>query len=193
MRLVNGETVAQLVAAAAAGEQGAWDRLVGRFGPLVWAVARTYRLSPADAADVSQTVWLRLVEHLDRLREPDRLPGWLVTTSRNECLRVLRQQSRVVTFDAPFDRDDDGEAVEAALLAGERDGLLWDAFRRLPEPCQLLLRLLMCEPPLSYADISLALRMPIGSIGPTRSRCLDRLRHSPEISRISGGPPRSVG
>lgn len=190
------EPVAELLAGAAEGDAAAWERLVDRFAGLVWSVARAHGLSPADAADVSQTVWLRLVEHLGRIRDAERLPGWLSTTTRNESLRVLRNQQRQVPADDPFGEDaddDDASAVDAALLARERDSLVWAAFERLSTPCQLLLRLLMADPPPSYQEIGETLGMPVGSIGPTRARCLERLRATPEISRITAAPRGSLG
>ena len=84
-----GDTAAALVMAAATGDQQAWDALVDRFAPTVWAVARGYRLSVADATDVSEVTWLRLVENLDRMEEPDRVGAWLATTARRESRRVL--------------------------------------------------------------------------------------------------------
>jgi RNA polymerase sigma factor (sigma-70 family) len=167
--------VAELVAAAAEGDQVAWDGLVDRFNGLVWSVARAHRLSPVDAADVVQTTWLRLVEHLGRLQEPERVGAWLATTARRECLRVLRHSARqVVTEELP--EQVSTEPPDAALLAEERDRALWQAFGGLSERCQTLLRILVAEPPPSYDEVSAALDMPIGSIGPTRQRCLERLR-----------------
>lgn len=187
------QPVAELVAAAAAGDDGAWDRIVERFSGLVWSVARCHGLAPADAADVSQTVWLRLVEHLGHLHHPERLPGWLLTTTRNEAQRVKRQLGRHVPMADMADLDAGAGAVpvDAALLDAERDVLVWAGFQRLPMPCRLLLRLLVTDPPLTYADISAALGMPVGSIGPTRARCLDRLRNTPEIFRITADAPGS--
>lgn len=175
----------ELVRAAAAGDREAWDALVKRFGGLVWSIARAHRLSPADAADVSQTAWLRLVENLGRIREPDRVGGWLATTTRNECLRVIRRSGRQIPTDMDTDTEPtDTEAVplDTGLLAGERDEALWQAFSAISQRCQVLLRMLIADPPPSYDDISAALDMPIGSIGPTRARCLEHLRRKARIS-----------
>ena len=84
----------QLVASAAGGDRDAWDRLVGEFSGLVWSVIRGCGLYGAEASDVSQTVWLRFVEHIDRLRQTERAGAWLATTARHECFRVLRRQGR---------------------------------------------------------------------------------------------------
>jgi RNA polymerase sigma factor (sigma-70 family) len=168
------EPLDMLIRRADSGDQAAWDRLVVRYSPLVWSVARAHRLP---AADVVQTTWLRLVEHLGQLRDPERLPGWLVTTARRACLQLLQRARRetpgVLTENAAPEVE---EPVEAGLLTDERDALLWRCFRRLSEQCQMILRILMATPPPSYANVSEALGIPIGSIGPTRGRCLDRLR-----------------
>jgi RNA polymerase sigma factor (sigma-70 family) len=171
---------ASLVLAAAAGDQRAWDELVDRFSGLVWAIARAHRLAPADAADVSQTTWLRLVEHLHRLRDPDHVGGWLATTARHECLRVIRKANRELPDDMlDSEVDPAGEPVpspESVVLSNERNRLLWQALNRLSQRCQLLLRALAASPEYSYAEVSNALAIPVGSIGPTRARCLDHLR-----------------
>jgi RNA polymerase sigma factor (sigma-70 family) len=167
--------VADLVQAAAEGDQVAWDELVERFNGLVWSVARAHRLAPADASDVVQTTWLRLVEHLGRLQDPERVGAWLATTARRECLRVLRHSARLLPAEELPETPVDAQ-LDAALLAEERDRALWQAFGGLSERCQALLRLLVTEPPPSYEEVSAALDMPIGSIGPTRRRCLERLR-----------------
>jgi len=166
------------VRAAAGGDRDAWDRLVARFTGLVWAVARSHRLSDADAADVSQTTWLRLAEHLHRLREPERVGGWLATTARHESLRTLRGSTRLVPVDDDFDAivGEQWPDVDRRLLDEERDVALWEAFGTLAQPCQRLLHTLMADPAPSYADVSAALDMPVGSIGPRRARCLQRLR-----------------
>jgi RNA polymerase sigma factor (sigma-70 family) len=167
----------QLVVAAAGGDQAAWEEIVDRFAGLVWATARAHRLSRDDAADVAQTTWLRLVENLDRIRDPERVGAWLATTARRESLRKLRLGARerpsdeVDLFEAPADNP-----IDHHLLQRERDGALWDAFSRLSDRCKTLLRMLVAEHEPSYEEISAALGMPVGSVGPTRMRCLDRLQ-----------------
>ncbi|GIF16965.1 RNA polymerase sigma factor [Actinoplanes teichomyceticus] len=182
--------LATLVAAAAAGDTEAWNTLVSRYGPLVHATCRRWRLNDADAADVSQTVWLRLVENLDRLREPQALPGWLMTTATRECTRQYRAQQRerpddpAVHLDRAPDDGAGGDAVDGDLLRHERDAALRAAFAELPEHCRQLLGLLMRPQPIPYADISARLGMPCGAIGPNRARCLERLRRSPALRAL---------
>jgi RNA polymerase sigma factor (sigma-70 family) len=170
---------ALLLEQAAAGDQRAWDALVAQHSRLLWAVARSYRLDQADAADVVQTAWLRLVEHLDRIENPARLVGWLVTTTRRECLRVLRRSGRerlVSADEGALDFVDETiEPLDTGLINDERNAELWRAFNRLPERCQRLLRIAVAMPK-AYDEVSAALDMPVGSIGPTRARCLNRLR-----------------
>jgi len=171
------KTTADLLGAAGAGDSEAWNALVERYGRLVWSVARGFALSAADAADVSQTTWLRLVEHLGRLREPEALGGWLASTARHECLRVLRKSGReVVGFDADIDIESGEPTPETVVLDGERDRLLWQSLGEISQRCQVLLRALATMPAPSYQDVSAALGMPVGSIGPTRARCLDHLK-----------------
>jgi RNA polymerase sigma factor (sigma-70 family) len=172
--------VEQLVGSARAGDAAAWDALVDRYLPLVTAVIRRLRLSPADADDVNQTVWLRLVEHLDTLREPRALPGWLATTARHEGLRLIKRRARDLpvdpagtTFDTP-DVADPGDALVQDL----RSQALREAMLDLPEQRRELLLLLLADPPLSYDEISARLGIPRGSIGPTRARALEQLRQS---------------
>jgi RNA polymerase sigma factor (sigma-70 family) len=171
--------VADLVRAAGEGSQQAWDEIVERFAGLVWGVARSHRLAPADAADVSQTVWLRLVEHLGRLREPEALAGWIATTTRHECLRTLRRAGRELPDDlseSSAERADPRPGPEVLAMRAERRAIVWEALGRLSVRCQTLLRALAVSPDASYSEISSALDMPVGSIGPTRGRCLERLR-----------------
>jgi RNA polymerase sigma factor (sigma-70 family) len=170
-----------LVAAAADGDQRAWNALVDRHARLVWAIARAHRLSAADAADISQMTWMRLVENLGRLRDPESIRGWIATTARRECLRVISERSRVEYRDELPEPDPrDCPDLDAGLLAAERDRTLWTAIGRLSERDQALLRLLSADPAPSYEVISELLEMPIGSIGPTRARCLERLRREIE-------------
>jgi RNA polymerase sigma factor (sigma-70 family) len=173
------EEVRELVGLAACGDHAAWEELVARYERLVWGVVRSHRLADADAADVFQTTWLRLLEHLDDLRNPAALSGWLATTARNECLRVLRHQARQIpTEDDRIPEESVPAALDERLLATERDAALWRAFATLSSRCQALLRMLVCDPPPSYDDVSYALGMPVGSIGPTRGRCLVALRRA---------------
>jgi RNA polymerase sigma factor (sigma-70 family) len=168
---------ASIVRAAAHGDQQAWDKLVERYSGLLWSVARAHRLNTVDAADVVQTTWLRLVEHLPQIRNADGIGAWLSTTARRECLRHLRKTDRCRPSDEldALAAVDPGE-VDTALLTAERDAALHSAFRRLPARDQALLRLLTTDPTPSYEEISAGLGMPIGSIGPTRARSLERLR-----------------
>lgn len=167
--------LAELVSAAADGDPAAWNAIVDRYARLVWTVARSFQLSAADAADVSQATWLRLVEHLHTVRSPDGLGSWLATTSRREALAVLRKRREIPTSypDVP----DEQEAPPwQRVVTQDRDRQLWEAFHRLSQRCQALLRLLVIEPVASYAVAAAALGMPVGSLGPTRARCLQALR-----------------
>ncbi len=179
------ETTRELVAAAAAGDHEAWAALVDRYTSLLWSVARSFRLTEADAADVVQTAWLRLVEHLDRVEDPDRLPGWLATTVRRECLRLVRQASHE-SYAPLAEVADDGPSPDARMLKDERDAVLWHAFAQLDHGCRQLLRVLMADPPPAYAAVAAALDIPVGSIGPTRARCLSKLRRMAGISEFGG-------
>ncbi|RFU21662.1 RNA polymerase sigma factor [Geodermatophilus marinus] len=170
--------VPELVAGALDGDPAAWDRLVERFTPLVLAVVRRHRLQDAEAQDVAQTVWLRLVEHLGSIREPGALPGWIATTTRNECLHVLRghRLASPADLDARGGPADGAPAPDHDLLAGERHEALLGALAELPERQRALLLLLIEDPPLPYEEIGRRLGMPVGSIGPTRARALTRIR-----------------
>jgi RNA polymerase sigma factor (sigma-70 family) len=186
------EPVADLVHRASSGEQQAWDALVERYAGLVWSVSRQHRLSDADAADVCQATWLRLVENLAGLREPEALGGWLATTARRECLRVIRHRGRQVVTDIEAEieivEDTKDTDPDRFLLADERQAAMRTAFAQLGEACRTLLQLLIADPPLSYSEVSTTLDMPIGSIGPTRARCLERLRRSPALAGITADP-----
>jgi RNA polymerase sigma factor (sigma-70 family) len=159
----------------------------------VLSVIYQHRLRPADAADVNQTLWLRLVEQIGKLRAPEALPGWIATTTRNECLRMLKMQQRIQPFD-PQSTDEQSAAVDQAdveseLLAAERRQALRDGFKMLSDQCRALLAKLMTDPAPSYAVVSEQLDMPIGSIGPTRIRCLNKLRRTPAILAFTGATP----
>jgi RNA polymerase sigma factor (sigma-70 family) len=189
-------SVVALVARARDGDQSAWDELVERYAPLVWSICRRHRLHGPEADDVGQSVWLRLVEQLGALREPAALPGWLATTTRRECLRVTRVVGRRETVERPLDVEPttDGDAViEQELINAERRAALRLAFAQLPLACRRLLTLLMHEPPLPYAEISTRLGTPVGSIGPSRARCLARLRRSPALAVLRDPETEGAG
>lgn len=181
--------VGDAVRAAADGDRDAWDFLVERFARLIWAISRSMGLSVSDADDVSQTTWLKLAEHLTNLRDPERVGLWLAVTARNESLRVLRRTNRDLPFDplTEINRDTAGGEADIRLLERERDEALWRAFKTLPSSCRVLLLMLTAEPAYSYEEVSASLQMPIGSIGPTRGRCLERLRKHPELRACVGG------
>jgi RNA polymerase sigma factor (sigma-70 family) len=166
-----------LLRRAASGDLRAWDELVNRFTPLLWSVARAHRLDTPDAADAVQTTRLRLLEHLDRIEDPERLVGWLVTTMRRECLRTLRRtgRERLHASGEAFKPPDPAEAADAELIRAEGDAMFWAAFDRMPARCRKLLGVLMTSPPPSYEAVAAMLSMPIGSIEPTRQRCLQHL------------------
>jgi len=159
------------------GKATAWEELIARFGGLVAAIARQCRLSDADIAEVSQTTWLRLVENLDRIEQPERLGAWLATTSRRESLRVATQRVVVSANDfVDLMVDEKADPLDSALLREEQERAIRLAADRLSPRCQRLLGLLMCDDDLPYKEIAEQLHMPIGSIGPTRGRCLEHLR-----------------
>ncbi|MDG4819308.1 MULTISPECIES: sigma-70 family RNA polymerase sigma factor [unclassified Micromonospora] len=186
-------TATRLVAAASDGDEAAWAELVRRYTPLVVAVIRAHGMSRADAADVNQTVWLRLVERLGQLRDPEALAAWLATTTRRECYRLSRLDRRMRPVD-PYDDTLDarhGSLVDAVtpdeeLLRAERRQALREGFAQLPPRCQDLLALLTADPPASYREIGERLGMPVGSIGPTQARCLRKLRACPALAPFLG-------
>lgn len=181
-------SVVALVMRARAGEKDAWDEIVERYAPLVWSICKAFRLSRADADDVGQTVWLSLVEQLPRLREPAALPGWLATATRRECLRLAHGAERQQRLSQQVDQealvDERAAALDQDLLDAERNAALMAGFRQLEARCRELLAMLMRVPPVSYAEISDKLSMPIGAIGPTRARCLAKLRRSPAVAAL---------
>jgi RNA polymerase sigma factor (sigma-70 family) len=185
-----GPVIADLVTRARNGDKQAWDALVERYAPLIWSICRRHGLSDADAEDIGQNVWLKLVGQMEKIRLPAALPGWLATTTRRECGRILRAApgSRD-TGQAPAAEtipDDDARTAEDELLAAERHTALREAFAQLPPCCQQLITLLLEDPPMSYAEISARLGVPVGSIGPNRGCCLDKLRRHPAIAALTG-------
>ena len=182
--------VADLVTRARKGDQQAWDVLVERYSPLIWSICRHYRLSRADAEDVGQRTWLQFVNHLGAIRDPAALPGWLTTTTRRECNRVVRAARGPQAAGQLLDENIPDKQIRPAdqeLLAAERRAALREAFTCLSPPRQQLMALLIEDPPVPYTEISARLGIPVSSIGPTRGRCLDQLRHHPAIAALING------
>jgi RNA polymerase sigma factor (sigma-70 family) len=179
--------VTVLIHRAAEGDPTAWNAIVDEFAGLLWSVVRGFRLNEAQSADAVQTTWLRLVEHIADLREPEHVAGWLKTTAHRVCLQVIRQGGREQLTDWEEDRgpvsgvryegpDEDGP--EAAAMRQEQQVLVRRALAELPDRHRQLMELLVASPPISYQDISARLGMPVGSIGPTRARILAHLREA---------------
>jgi RNA polymerase sigma factor (sigma-70 family) len=180
--------VTDLVTRARDGDERAWGALVERYAPLIWSICRKHRLDDAAAEDVGQSVWLHLLDQLDRVRDPDALPGWLATTTRRECVRVLHAaqgpQAAGYVLDVEGLPDEHGRTADQELLVAERHAALRDALRDLPLCCQRLIAMLTNDPPVPYAEISTRLGIAVGGIGPTRARCLERLRRHPAITAL---------
>jgi RNA polymerase sigma factor (sigma-70 family) len=172
--------------AARTGNRRALNRLVSELTPLVWNVARGNGLDRHAAEDVVQTVWLALLSHLDQVREPKALAGWLVTTAKHEAQRAHGRKPRPVplTDELVETMSSTQPAPEAEVLRNERDRRLWQTFRRLPERCQELLRLTVLGGRAEYRAVAEELGIPRGSIGPNRGRCLKTMR---ELLDIEGG------
>ena len=188
--------VVALVVRARDGDERAWAALVERYAPLIWSLCRRYRLDTTDTADVGQNVWLLLVNQLGKIRDPAALPGWLAATTRRECTRVLNKaQARQAARrepDAENIPDGQAETIEQVLLATERNAALREAFTHLPPRDQQLIALLIEAPPVPYAEISARLGIAVGSIGPNRRRCLDKLRHHPAIAALTSAEARTA-
>lgn len=190
-------SVIALVTRVADGDQDAWNEIIDRYAPLVWSICARFGLSRQDCDDVGQGVWLALVEHIGTLRQPAALPGWLATTTRNECLRMVRSSQRYDHDGLPPEEllppDEDAAMIEQEIIAAERNAALRAAFRELGQRCHDLLTRLIADPPPSYAQVSEELGVPVGSIGPTRARCLDRLRQSQYLAGFLADPSGELG
>lgn len=181
----------EIVGAAAHGDEAAWRALTQRFNGSIMAIARSCRLSDAEASDVQQTTWLRLVENIGRIEQPQRIGSWLATTAFRECLRMVRLRSRATFDDDLLNRmvDESLAPADARPIAEEGAALVRLAFEKLNPRCQRLLVFFSSEETLSYKEISERLSMPIGSIGPTRGRCLEHLRRIMESLESKSAPP----
>jgi RNA polymerase sigma factor (sigma-70 family) len=175
--------VTELVESATQGVESAWLEIIERYSSLVCSVCRRYGIIGADAEDVSANVWLRMVRGLTTIREPEALPGWLTTTTRHECLTLLRSARRHIPAGTELTTDL-GPGADDGILVEERRVAVHRALRQLPDRDRRLLSMLFADPPASYAEISSTLGIPIGAIGPTRQRCLARVRRTPSIAAL---------
>jgi RNA polymerase sigma factor (sigma-70 family) len=166
----------ELVARARQNDQAAWDALVERYTGLLRSIARSYGLGAADMADVTQTAWLRLVERLDELREPDRVATWLAVTTHRESRWTLRRRGRELpAWSVPDQAADPDRGPMERTVQRERLSDVAAAIREMPERCRRVLRFFALAP-ITYAEVAAALDIPVGSVGPTRMRCLADLR-----------------
>jgi RNA polymerase sigma factor (sigma-70 family) len=182
---LRGENLGQIARAAAAGDERAWTLLVDHFGATIRSIARRHGLSDADQDDVAQNTWARLVRHLGALRDPAAIGGWIVTTARHEALRLRAACREVAIDDASLIERLDPVDTEDLAYARQCQGAVHRALALLPERQRAMMRLLLAEPALSYDQISAQLGMPRGSIGPTRARCLERLRHDSHLLAVA--------
>ena len=172
------DRITALMSAARQGSDDAVGEMVTEFSPLLWHVARAAGLSSGDAEDVLQTVWTRLLEHLDDIRTPAALGGWLVVTAKREAWRVRAAERRQIPAetDSFAELPDHGPGSEETVILDDQRRTLWAAIRQLSPRCQELLRIIAFVPQADYAAVAAKLGMRIGSIGPTRGRCLAKLR-----------------
>jgi RNA polymerase sigma factor (sigma-70 family) len=184
--------VAPLLAGAARGSESAWQKIVERYAPLVQSVCHNHGIRGADAEDIAGSVWLRLVANLAGIREPEALPGWLRTTTRHECLILLRHKTRQIPVDTELGGEETDSGLESALLGAERRAAARAAFAALPRRDRVLLAMLFADPPAPYREISATLGIPVGAIGPTRARCLARARRTPAIAALLADPHASL-
>jgi RNA polymerase sigma factor (sigma-70 family) len=187
----------ELLGAAKKGDETAWQEIIARYQSLINAISRRYRLAPYDAHDVSQYVWMQLVDHIYKLRDPRALPGWIAVTTTHRCYEILRAQKRSVTVDplaigsfglmdtAAKRMNGDGRAdVDEDLLRAEQRSAVQQGLDELTEGQQQLLLLLVADPPVPYREISRRMNLPTGSIGPTRARLLKKLRRTMAVRRL---------
>jgi RNA polymerase sigma factor (sigma-70 family) len=175
----------QLLQSARGGDERAWTEIVRRYRGLVTAVVRSYRLQDADAHDAEQRTWLRLVEHRDAVRDPERLGGWLATTASRECLRILRESRAVVTDELDAVPDPD-RAVEDQVVDADTVSRLWTIVAALPPRGRSIMMELFAEDPRPYSEVARATGIPVGSLGPSRARLIGRIRRSFEAGLVVG-------
>ncbi len=176
------DSTTDLVQRCRVGDQRAWDELIARYGRLVYSIARRHRLGSAECDDVSQATWMRLVQRIDTIRTPESVGDWLATVARNESLRILTRDRRAVPMAEPLDSRAglvglvDPHDPEALAMQADDLRQVAAAVATLTPQHRELLRLVLLDPPPSYAEIAERLCMPVSSVGPTRTRCLRKLR-----------------
>jgi RNA polymerase sigma factor (sigma-70 family) len=176
----------ELVHAAVQNDAHAWESLVARFSPALRATARSYRLSPCDVEDVVQAAWASALTHIGSLREPEAISGWITVIARREALRTLEQRRRELPLDESMQLHHSGEpSPESVLIEAERHEAVHNAVGQLPTRQRTLLRALLGTGEPSYEELAAGLKVPIGSLGPTRQRALARLRRNPSLRAIA--------
>lgn len=195
----------ELLGAARKGDEEAWEQIIARYQSLINGISRRHRLAPDDAHDVSQFVWMQLVNHIDNLRDTRALPGWISATTTHRCYEILRTGKRSVSVDplatGLFDlikiteRKTESEGrcgVDDDLLRAEQRRAVREGLSELTDTQQELLLFLVADPPVPYSEISRRMNLPIGSIGPTRARLLKKLRKSMAVRQLFEDPHRKV-
>jgi RNA polymerase sigma factor (sigma-70 family) len=181
---------AELVSRIRAGDESVWRDMRDQFEPLLRWIARQRRLSPEDVDDVVQVTWLRCLEHIDQLNDPDRLSGWLAAICRRECIWLATKGRREIPLNHPDlaqlidDRHDGGDPY-VKVAAHDQHNRLCHAISALPERQKMVLAELLRQEGQSYLDLSQRLGLPVGSIGPTRRRAVTRLRLDPRLAGLS--------
>jgi RNA polymerase sigma factor (sigma-70 family) len=172
------DRIASMLSATREGSEAALGDIITELTPMLWQVARATGLSRQDAEDVLQTVWTRLLSHLDGIRDARALIPWLVVTTRREAWRQRAAGRRQLPAEASWFAalPDAGPGSEDQIISADQDRALWSAFAQLSPRCQELLRIVAFVPRPDYQAVAAELGMPRGSIGPTRGRCLAKLR-----------------
>ena len=178
------EALPAIVRAAARDDQRAWEQLVVAFTPAIKAVARRHRLSPFDQDDVAQRTWFALTRNIDRITEPSSLRFWLLTTARREALDILQERAREILSDDIAEHTAADVHEDDSPVAPEQRDAVREAVASMPASQQALISALVAEPPLSYRQVSERVGIPIGSIGPQRQRCLQRMRRDPRVAQL---------
>jgi RNA polymerase sigma factor (sigma-70 family) len=179
--------LALTVLAARSGSEKAWQTLIARFTPMLCGIVRSYRLNASDTDDVVQTVWASAFSHLDRLREAQAFGGWLCVIARREALRTIRKrQCEIPVDETPDVHVGDDSSPEGSVLDAEQREALHTAVGRLPDRQRTLLVAFLSDPETSYSDVSRALGLPVGAIGPTRARAIARLRRDRGLTALAG-------